>query len=177
MRILAGTFKNRQLTVPKAGVRPTSGVLKEALFNICQQQIEGALFLDLYAGSGAVGLEALSRGAESATFVESNPYSLKALKKNIETLQAGASAHVLGGDVFLKLKTLEKQGKSFDLIFADPPYGDSTAHLVLFLKTSPVLREGGTLFIEEAKGEETSNELPVKSRRAFGDSTLIEYKK
>ncbi len=181
LHIIAGRFKGRPLSVPKEGVRPTSGVVKEALFNICRDEIEGASFLDLFAGSGAIGLEALSRGASFVTFVDSGKESLRALKKNIELLQVEPQTEVVAGDALLKLKTLEKRGKSFDVIFADAPYGeeDLTTKILQFLSISSLLKPSTLLFIEEPKARETPQieNLTFKRERIFGDSKLIEYLK
>jgi 16S rRNA (guanine(966)-N(2))-methyltransferase RsmD len=180
MRVIAGEFKGRPLKVPREGVRPTSGVLKEALFNICQQEIEGKTFLDLFAGSGAVGLEALSRGALHVTFIDLNKDSLRVLKQNIELLKVEPSTEVLAGDALLKLKSLEKRGKTFDIIFTDPPYEtDVSEELLLFFSTSPLLNPSGVLFMEEPKGKQTLSKdtLILKKERLFGDSKLLEYRK
>src|SRR5436305_1632219 len=101
MRIIAGTFKNRRLIAPKGdATRPTTEQLRESLFNICQHYLEGAHFLDLFAGSGAMGLEALSRGASYATFVDNNKESVGYIHANVEALKVGGHSKVICGDVF-----------------------------------------------------------------------------
>ena len=119
------------------------------MFNICQLITENAEILDLYAGSGAIGLEGISRGALSATFVEEDRYALKAIEKNIEELGCKDQAVVLRGDAIPMLKQLAKQDRTYDLIYADPPYEhcDYPALITLFDELS-LLKSGGILFVE-----------------------------
>ena len=121
MRIVGGSFGGRRLAVPKAGrVRPTADRVREAWMSIVRQEIPGARVLDLFAGSGALGLEALSRGAASADFVELSPRSLDAIRENASILGAGDQAVVHRGDA---LRFIEGLGvNAFDVAFADPPY-------------------------------------------------------
>ncbi|MBI4401458.1 MAG: 16S rRNA (guanine(966)-N(2))-methyltransferase RsmD [Nitrospirae bacterium] len=123
MRIIAGSQKGRRLLGPKgAGLRPTSDRVKEALFAILGPRIVGARFLDLYAGTGAVGIEALSRGAQQVTFVEPNPDSLRVLRANLDRcgLLPVADIHACSAEVFLRRRA--SQGSTYDVVFADPPY-------------------------------------------------------
>lgn len=123
MRIIAGTFRSRLLQAPAGlATRPTSDRLRETLFNVLAPRIEGAFFLDLYAGSGAVGLEALSRGAERIVFVERAPAALKTLRTNLEKLgvKGGFSINFIRVQEFLRRGASESRG--FDVVFLDPPY-------------------------------------------------------
>ncbi|MGB6745630.1 MAG: 16S rRNA (guanine(966)-N(2))-methyltransferase RsmD [Terracidiphilus sp.] len=121
MRIIAGTYRSRVLAAPAGmATRPTSDRLRETLFNVLAARIEGAAFLDLYAGSGAVGLEALSRGAGSATFVERAQPALKALRGNLAALGVASGFRVHAGSVAAFLCT--GRGDGFDVVFLDPPY-------------------------------------------------------
>jgi 16S rRNA (guanine(966)-N(2))-methyltransferase RsmD len=127
MRIIAGRFGSRTLAAPAGtATRPTSDRLRETLFNVLAPRIEGARFLDLYAGSGAVGIEALSRGAASVEFVERAPGALAVLKKNLARLGVteGFRIHGAGvGMVLRKMKpALSNPGVAFDVVFLDPPY-------------------------------------------------------
>lgn len=121
MRIIAGEAKGRRLVLPKGfEVRPTSDKVKEALFNLLPS-VKGKAFLDLYAGSGSVGLEALSRGAAIAVFVEKKARLADAIRKNLQTMGLTAG-EVLGMEARRGLTLLEDRGRTFDVIFADPPY-------------------------------------------------------
>src|SRR5205814_6462959 len=126
MRIVAGEFGGRRLATPRdARVRPTADRVREAWMSILAGALPGARVLDLYAGSGALGLEALSRGAESVTFVELNPPSLRALEANVATLGVADRVTVHRGDA---LRYAERLGSgAFDLALADPPYGREDA--------------------------------------------------
>lgn len=137
MRIVAGAFRGRPLAVPKdPRVRPTADRVREAWMSIVQEALPGARVLDLFAGSGALGLEALSRGAATAEFVELNPPSLAALRQNIEALGVEAQVVVHRGDALRFAGRLPPGG--FDLCFADPPYTrDDAGRLVsLFRQTA-----------------------------------------
>lgn len=125
MKIATGFLKGRTLESPKnVDMRPTTEMCRQALFNICQHVCEGAQFLDLFAGSGAIGIEALSRGASSATFVDSHSSCIKCIKNNLTKLDLTKNSHVIHGDVFDVIKRLGKQGRTFDIIYIDPPYHD-----------------------------------------------------
>jgi 16S rRNA (guanine966-N2)-methyltransferase len=122
VRIVAGSWRGRIIRAPDDGrVRPTADRVREAWMSIVQLEIPGARVLDLFAGSGALGLEALSRGAEHATFVESATKSLTALAKNVASLGAGSRSTIHRGDA---LRFIEKAApEAYDMAFADPPYG------------------------------------------------------
>jgi len=124
MRIIAGSLRSRTLAAP-AGLdtRPTSDRLRETLFNVLAPRIQGAILLDLYAGSGAVGIEALSRGASQVTFVERAPAALSVLRANLEKLDLTAGFRIQPGSVKAFLQRVNpKQAVQFDLVFLDPPY-------------------------------------------------------
>jgi 16S rRNA (guanine(966)-N(2))-methyltransferase RsmD len=119
MRIIAGEFRSRRLkSLPGDTTRPTSDRLRETLFNILQTRIEGAVFVDAYAGTGAVGIEALSRGARHVFFLEKNRAALDAIRQNLAALQAERRATVYAGAALL---TLERC-RTADIVFLDPPY-------------------------------------------------------
>ena len=140
MRIVAGTFGGRRLVIPRdARVRPTADRVREAWMSILGAALEGARVLDLYAGSGALGLEALSRGAGSATFVELNPPSLTALRANIEALDVSDRVTIHRGDALRFAGKLEPG--AYDLALADPPYtADAAAKLVALFRRVPFAR-------------------------------------
>lgn len=190
MRIISGTFKNRKLKPLKAeGTRPSSERLRESLFNILQfSKEEKGAFLDLFAGTGAMGLEAISRGFQSATFVENNSLALKCLKANIESLNLSGLTQILSRPIFDALTLLEKKGAKFDVIYLDPPYekecrrkGKIGFYSQLTLealdeKGVPLLAEGGEVFVEEKKGAslnfEALTHLKLKDKRDYGNATL-----
>jgi 16S rRNA (guanine966-N2)-methyltransferase len=129
MRIIAGTYRSRPLQAP-AGMttRPTSDRLRETLFNVLAPRIEAARFLDLYAGSGAVGLEALSRGAAHVVFVERAPEALKALRSNLDKLGVTRAFDLQACSVREFLRRAANGPRGFDLVFLDPPYDAETEY-------------------------------------------------
>lgn len=188
MRIISGKFKNRAIQAPKGDeTRPTSNRLRECLFNICQAFTEDAVFLDLFAGSGAMGFEALSRGALRATFVDNARESVKCIEANSKALQLDKQVEIYCSDVFSSLKKLEQRKKQFTIIYADPPYELKdleqneyfSALVVKFIDASNLLASGGRLFIEDAKKanapQKDLEKLELISSRAMGRSTLLEY--
>ena len=154
LRLIGGVWRSRRLQVPVGpGLRPTPDRVRETLFNWLGPWIEGCRVLDLFAGSGALGLEALSRGAAEAVFVETSRTAVRALEANIGLLGA-ASAAVLCMDA---MRYLERAGEAFDLIFVDPPYASGLVGPVLdLLHGSGSLKPAGYVYIEESAGKETT---------------------
>src|SRR6266704_1128899 len=165
IRIIAGEFKGRRLKTPAtAKVRPTADRVREAWFSIVQRSIRGARVLDLYAGSGALGLEALSRGAAAAEFVEVHRFALAALKANIGTLRVGDRAVVHRGDA-LKFAERLHPGQ-YDVAFADPPYGtDQAVRLVAMFRVNAFAR---ILSIEHPADQP----IPGDDTRRYGDTAV-----
>jgi 16S rRNA (guanine966-N2)-methyltransferase len=165
VRIVAGEFGGRRLVVPKdARVRPTADRVREAWMSILADAIPGARVLDLYAGSGALGLEALSRGAESVTFVELNPPSLRALEANIMALGVEPRVTVHRGDALRYAERLA--AGAFDLALADPPYTrDDAVRLVALFRRTPFAR---ILSVEHRAGDRVEGD----STRRYGDTAL-----
>jgi 16S rRNA (guanine(966)-N(2))-methyltransferase RsmD len=123
MRVISGCLKGRALVAPKGrGVRPTSDQVKETLFNIIGSRIEQATFLDLFAGTGNVGIEALSRGAERAVFVEKHPAHVQILKRNLAACAIESKSVVYCGDANKIIRVLRKECWQFQVLFLDPPY-------------------------------------------------------
>lgn len=179
LKIIGGTFKGRVLKTPKQQTtRPTQSIVREALFNICQGRIEGASFLDLFAGSGAIGIEAMSRGAKRCTFIESDPNALRAIRENLSLLTLTSSTEVLPFPALRSLSLLQKRGERFDLIYADPPYDTWTTEL--FTALVPLLSPHSLLFLEERFHPKSARKftLPpsfeLKSERRFGETLLIQ---
>lgn len=123
MRVIAGKFRSRTLTAPRGlDTRPTSDRLRETLFNVLAPRIEGSAFLDLYAGSGANGIEALSRGAQQVVFVEKAPPAIAAIRANLNALGIREGHPLETRSAAASLKRLNEQGRQFDIVFLDPPY-------------------------------------------------------
>ena len=123
MRVIAGKAKGRNLTAPKGlRTRPVPAMLKEALYNIWQSRINGARFLDLFAGSGSMGIEALSRGADYAVFVDKDREAIHAIRSNLALCRFTEVCEVFQDDVFRRITRLKEQGQQFDIIYADPPF-------------------------------------------------------
>jgi 16S rRNA (guanine966-N2)-methyltransferase len=165
MRIVAGEFGGRRLIVPKdARVRPTADRVREAWMSILGGEIAGARVLDLYAGSGALGLEALSRGAASAEFVELGAASLEALRANVAALGLADRARVHRGDA---LRFAERLGPdACDLAFADPPYAhDAAGNLVALFRRTPFAR---ILSVEHRADQP----VPGDETRRYGDTAI-----
>lgn len=175
MIIIGGKHKKRKLLAPTStDVRPTASQLRETVFNICQNSIVDANFLDLFAGSGAMGLEALSRGAAHATFIDKGRPAITTIKKNIATLKEESHTTVITSDVLSALKRLTGP---FDIIYVDPPYGQGLSTQVLCaLDKLNLLVPGGLLFIEDSSTEEPElQNLKRTKERRVGRATLIEY--
>ena len=183
MRITGGEFCGRNLKVPKSdAIRPTQDRVREALFNIIQCEIGGADFLDLFAGSGAVGLEALSRGAKSATFVEANRRHLAVLKENLDSCRVPSMAvAVVGADAYRWLASYS--GPGFTIGFADPPYAlgeeKGYAAVLAMLATRGVIRPDG-LFIAEMTAVQKAEETPgweLIRDRTYGKTRLCIWRR
>ncbi len=159
LRIVAGNWRSRLLEIAGApGLRPTSERIRETLFNWLAPSIAGARCLDLFAGSGALGLEALSRGAASCAFVENSAMVVAALRKNIATLDAvGADIHEIDANEYLK----GFDNVEFDIVFLDPPFAtDMYADLCKLLVERSLLTEGARIYIEEDRST-PATVLPV----------------
>ena len=179
MRIIAGTAKGRRLQTPsKKGrrVRPTADRAREALFSIIGSEVKGASVLDLYAGTGALGLEALSRGAESALFVDLHNEPLGLIGKNIELCGFSERSRVVRRDLTKGLFFLAEMAPAmgYDLIFIDPPYGKGLAAKALAdLGSSALLAEEGLVVAEEESGSDFADayqSLQLVDRRRYGDT-------
>ena len=132
MRIISGRLRSRRLAFPKSKkTRPMMDRAKEMIFNILGESVVDARVLDLFAGSGSLGLEALSRGAVEATFVEKGPWAQKVIRENLEKLGLRGKACLLRKDVFSAICSLERKGETFTLIFLDPPYNQGLAKKIL----------------------------------------------
>jgi len=180
LRITGGRYRNRQLRTPKGkNTRPTAGSFREALFNICRSFIDDADVLDLFAGSGAVGLEALSRGARSVVFCDKDRMALRCLRENVETLGVKDAVEVCPGDANKLVRYLAQSDRQFDLIYIDPPYRFQVDALLQLIAEEGLLATEGVLFVERGKGEASpSEEIPpwtLIKIRDMGSSVLYQY--
>ena len=177
MRIIAGMAKGRRLIAPDSkGTRPVTDRVREAVFSILGSWVEEASVLDLYAGSGAFGLEALSRGARAATFVENGGKALIALRRNVETVG-------LGGTVVSSTVSdyLNRSAGSYDLVFMDPPWTQPTEIMDADLeRLDPVLAPGGEVVVSRRHSDEEPS-IPVTwgvaTDRRYGDTRIFRYAK
>ncbi len=180
MRVIAGTSRGRRLVTFKGrDVRPTPDRVREALFSILQSRLgdfSDIKVLDLFSGSGALAIEALSRGAATACLVENAPASAKIIRENLERCQLTERANLNNRDAFLALRDFPPE--SFDLIFLDPPYGRNLAEsAILEISRQGVLRSDGTLCVETGADEilpEKIGRLKIFDRRRYG-SVMIHF--
>lgn len=183
MRVIAGQFRSRPLAAPKGlDTRPTSDRLRETLFNVLAPRIAGSIFLDLYAGSGAVGIEALSRGAREAIFVENADPALRAIRTNLASLGIRGGYALEARSVSAALKRLVSADRTANLIFLDPPYSNSDEYestlTLLGTECQSLLAPGAIVIAEHLKKIALSPTCGALNRYRVlkqGDSTLTFY--
>ena len=179
MRIIAGVFKGRRLAPVKGRTRPTAAKVREAVFNILGPAVVGVRVLDLFAGTGALGIEAMSRGATAAVFVEDHPEAVKALRRNLAELGLPGQTRVWPLPVAAALKKLAAQGERFGLAFLDPPYGGGTAMAALHaLAELNLLSAGASIVVEHSRRDtlpEESGRLKRTEVRRYGDTQVAFY--
>ncbi len=163
MRVIAGKARSMPLKALKGpSVRPTTDRIKETLFNILMPDIPGSRFLDLFAGAGAIGIEALSRGAEEAWFVEKSKEACGIIRANLDFTKLGECAHILTRDVSDAVLELNGKG-AFDVIFMDPPYGNGYGQQILSLLSRTDLADEYTIIVLEEDLSDDLNEGDVIS--------------
>jgi len=179
MRVIAGALKGRRLAPVKGLIRPTGAKVREAIFNILGDAVADARVLDLFAGTGALGIEALSRGAENAVFVEDHPESLKVLRRNLAHLDLEAQCQVLPVAVLSALKKLTVRGEKFDLAFLDPPYGGEKALAALqALAAAAIMAPGAWVVAEHSRRDqlpEAAGSWQRRELRRYGDTQVAFY--
>jgi 16S rRNA (guanine(966)-N(2))-methyltransferase RsmD len=181
MRIIAGALKGRRLDAPRGAVtRPTADQVRTALMDALGPWLAGARLLDLFAGAGGVGLEALSRGAEHATFVERDARAVAMLHRNIAGLEVAARARVLREDALRALRRLERDGARFHLVFLDPPYEtDLTGPVLAALGAGPLRVRPGIVVAQHLTKRPPPAEagaLRAYRTRRFGETTLTFFR-
>jgi 16S rRNA (guanine966-N2)-methyltransferase len=186
MRVIAGKFRSRQLKSLKGlSLRPTSDRLRETLFNVLGERVAGASFVDVFAGTGAVGIEALSRGAREVVFIETHAATAALIKENLELLQAQRDARVLAVDALRGLQLLAKvksaDNLGADIVFLDPPYANAQDYdrVLLYLGSGVVLHEGSLVVAEHRRNfnlPENAGSLERVRVLRQGDAVLSFYR-
>ncbi|NLO83457.1 MAG: 16S rRNA (guanine(966)-N(2))-methyltransferase RsmD [Clostridiales bacterium] len=181
MRIIAGRWKGRKLLSLKGtSTRPTYDRVKEAMFNILQAYIPDSLVLDLFAGTGNLGLEALSRGCKKVVFVEKNPRAVEILNQNRRNLGCFDQSHVVCDDVFHAIRYLSGKER-FDVVFADPPYNEGMdARLIYAIAESDVMQPDGIIMLEHSSRSNQPDEAGDIKRiqtRKYGNTSISIYRK
>ena len=171
MRIVGGINKGTRLRVSKRGVRPTKAIVREAIFNIIGNLIPGADVLDLFAGSGALGLESLSHGARYCVFIDKN---IGTLKKNIAALNLSHKSRIIKADFLHGMRKV--RSRTFDIIFLDPPYhGDYLDRTMNAIVKYRILGAHGIVVAEHGTHQELCipTEFSVDKKRSYGDTTVL----
>ena len=169
MRVIAGQLRGRRLHSARVtGLRPTSDRVRESIFNVLGVAVEGARVLDLYAGTGALAIEALSRGATTATCVERNPRARAALERNVEALDLDERLEIVALDALDYCRQIVEDGVTYDMVFCDPPYATDLEPLV----DAVVERDWWTsvCVIEHAANGLLSESAPTVETRCYGDT-------
>jgi 16S rRNA (guanine966-N2)-methyltransferase len=179
MRVIAGLCKGRKLHPPKGfPIRPTADHLRESLFNILVGQIEGARVLDLFAGTGSLGIEALSRGARSCVFIDKSRQAVDLVRRNLAACRLTDRGTVLQKDILRGLEFLTPGGLEFDLVFADPPYERGYVRPVLEnLNACNSILDDGAIVVEHSRSEVVPEEMTHlwrTSQRRYG-KTLVSF--
>jgi 16S rRNA (guanine966-N2)-methyltransferase len=183
MRVIGGQERGRRLRAPRGlRTRPTADRVRVALFDILGPAVRGMRVLDLFAGTGAVGIEALSRGAARAVFVERDRDALRALRGNLAALRLGRdAARVVAGEALALLPALATSEGAFDLVFLDPPYaGDLAARVLTRLAPSPLLTVGTEVVVQHFAKTPLpcpTGLAPSRDRRRFGDTALTFFRR
>jgi len=182
VRIIGGKYRGRRVFVPRSlTVRPTADRVREAIFNILGAKVEGCRVLDLFAGSGALGLEALSRGAAAAVFVDKRPEALLAVKRNIELLGLKKSTRTFKIDLNKGPGPLRKESEPFDLVFIDPPYGRNLIQRTLDLISRFNLTTPEALVVAEHSHKENLHQVSenwlLTEQRIYGQTKVAFFVK
>jgi len=176
MKILGGKYKGRNFYMP-AGIRPTQNVLRAAIFDLLGHDFSGLSFLEPFAGSGAVSLEAISRGAQEVVMVEHNDLNAKTIRENCELLgiELGGNFSLIHAEAFTTLKRLSEGHEPFDIVFVDPPYGQKLAKKALKLLTSRDILHAQSLVmvqVEVSEKLDIADDFTILTQRRYGSSHL-----
>jgi 16S rRNA (guanine966-N2)-methyltransferase len=181
MRVIAGEHKGRSLTaVPGKGTRPTTDKVKESIFNMIGPYFDGGIALDLYAGTGALGIEALSRGMDKAVFVEIDSRAFAVVRENITTLRLEDRAELYRNDAARALKALAKRALRFDVVFLDPPYAkQNITEEIAFLQEARLLSDHAWIVAEHAAADRLPESIglcAIDRMATYGDTTITIYR-
>lgn len=175
MRVIAGTARGTKLKAPSGlTVRPTADRVKEALFNILGNRVIGALFIDLYAGSGAVGIEALSRGARECIFVDNKKSNIALIKENLIKTGLNSNSRLIAADAKKALTILGAEKVKADLVYLDPPYNmTDLSPMVSQIISLDILAGDGLIIVEHAYGNrQWAEDFAPKKQKKYGDTGL-----
>ncbi len=181
MRVITGLAKGKKLKAPAGlNTRPITDMIKEALFNVLGDRVRGSTFLDLFAGSGSVGIEALSRGARKVVFVDSSGEAIKIVKENLANCGLESGGEVFRSDVFRALSLLQRQGLRFELIYIDPPFTNDRIfdEVMATVGTADLLKSDATVVIRTPRKKDISstfNQLLRYRISNYGESNLNYY--
>lgn len=181
MKVISGFLKGRNILGYKIiGTRPTMDRVKESLFAIIQNDIKDSICLDLFAGSGNLGIEAISNGAKYVYFIDNNKKSIKTIKENIDNFNIGDMCSVINTDYMQFLNYLKNNDNKLDLIFIDPPYKDNIINEILnFISKNNIINDGGQVICEYVNDNlcECYNDLELIKKRKYSDKYISIYKK
>ncbi|PKR78516.1 16S rRNA (guanine(966)-N(2))-methyltransferase RsmD [Halalkalibacillus sediminis] len=183
MRVISGKFKSHSLkSVPHSNTRPTTDKVKEALFHFLGPYFDGGKALDLFAGSGNLGIEGLSRGMDHVTFVDKDSKAIKTIHENIKLLGIAEKCEVFRNDAFRALKAASNREKTFDYVFLDPPYGKISYSKLLHVLNDEKLLNNGAIVICEHAYDDKLNDLPQEFQEIKQDAysksisiTILQY--
>ena len=180
MRVVAGSARGRKLKAPRGmETRPTADRVKESIFNVLSSRLIATRVLDLFAGTGSLGIEALSRGADHAVFVEDNPRVIQIIRENVEAAGFVEKATVLRREAIGAIAEFQRSGEKFDLAFADPPYQKGWVSRVMqAMAAGPILAPGGVLVLEHTRREpapQLVGALVLSRQLTYGDTVVSLY--
>ncbi len=180
MRVISGEYKGRPLAaVPGKGTRPTTDKVKESIFNMIGPYFDGGWVLDLYAGTGGLGIEALSRGMEKAVFIDIDPKAVSVIKRNVASLKLEPQAEIYRNDSHRAMKALAKRDLRFDLVFLDPPYAkQKIEEEIKFLQESNLLADHARIVAEHDAQYQMAEKIEACTKErsvTYGDTTVSIY--
>jgi 16S rRNA (guanine966-N2)-methyltransferase len=183
MRIIGGEFRSRLIEMPKGvEIRPTQDKVRQAIFNVLGNNLSGVKVLELFAGSGAFGIEAISRGAKHVTFVDNNGICVKTIEKNLNSLQIPADKYdVVWGNALSIFPRIQREGAQYDLIFLDPPYYKNIARKCLSnIDDYDILSPSSLVVIEHFKKDSLAFELKslvLEKEKQYGDTVISIFRR